>query len=60
MHFCSILSQFAKLSSFVLFNHKVAVKRIILGKFGACAGQACIAIDYILVEKKFAPTLVRK
>lgn len=40
------------------WDTKVAVKRIILGKFGACAGQACIAIDYILVEKKFAPTLV--
>ncbi|KAK9999964.1 hypothetical protein SO802_019567 [Lithocarpus litseifolius] len=37
---------------------KVAVKRIVYGKFGSCAGQACIAIDYILVEKKFTRTVV--
>ncbi|KAM3693305.1 hypothetical protein ACJW31_08G155900 [Castanea mollissima] len=37
---------------------KVAVKRIVYGKFGCCAGQACIAIDYILVEKKFTSTVV--
>uniref|UniRef100_A0A9I9D947 Aldehyde dehydrogenase n=1 Tax=Cucumis melo TaxID=3656 RepID=A0A9I9D947_CUCME len=33
-------------------------QRIVVGKFGACAGQACIAIDYILVEHKFISTLV--
>ncbi|KHN25245.1 Aldehyde dehydrogenase family 3 member F1 [Glycine soja] len=33
------------------WNIEVAVKRIIVGKYGACAGQACIAIDYVLVEK---------
>ncbi|KAK4608383.1 hypothetical protein RGQ29_001979 [Quercus rubra] len=37
---------------------KVAIKRIVYGKFGCCAGQACIAIDYILVEKKFICTVV--
>ncbi|KAK7832954.1 aldehyde dehydrogenase family 3 member f1 [Quercus suber] len=37
---------------------KVAVKRIVYGKYGCCAGQACIAIDYILVEKKFTRTVV--
>ncbi|KAL3647566.1 hypothetical protein CASFOL_008534 [Castilleja foliolosa] len=37
---------------------KTAVKRILSAKFGTCAGQACIAIDYILVEKKFSATLV--
>uniref|UniRef100_A0A7C9CKC3 Aldehyde dehydrogenase domain-containing protein n=1 Tax=Opuntia streptacantha TaxID=393608 RepID=A0A7C9CKC3_OPUST len=31
---------------------------MIYGKFGTCSGQACIAIDYILVQKDFAPTLV--
>lgn len=35
------------------------MKRIIWGKFGACGGQACIGIDYILTQKKFAPTLVK-
>ncbi|KAI4322091.1 hypothetical protein L6164_021812 [Bauhinia variegata] len=40
------------------FDREVAVKRIIVGKFGTCAGQACISIDYILVEKRFAPVLV--
>ncbi|ESW04008.1 hypothetical protein PHAVU_011G059400 [Phaseolus vulgaris] len=37
---------------------EVAVKRIIVGKFGTCAGQACIAIDYVLVEKKYCSKLV--
>lgn len=41
-------------------NQKVAVKRVLVGKFGACAGQACIAVDYVLAEKNFAPTLVMK
>ena len=45
---------------FYSFNNKAAVKRILVGKFGTCAGQACITIDYILVEKKFLLTLVRK
>nr|XP_043632394.1 aldehyde dehydrogenase family 3 member F1-like isoform X2 [Erigeron canadensis] len=40
------------------WDKKIAVKRIIWGKFGACGGQACIAVDYILTQKKFAPILV--
>ncbi|KAJ6299449.1 hypothetical protein OIU76_020420 [Salix suchowensis] len=40
------------------WDKQVTVNRILVSKFGACAGQACIAIDYILVEKRFAPTLV--
>lgn len=40
------------------WDKEIAIKRILAGKFGACAGQACIGIDYILVEKKFASTLV--
>ncbi|CAH1437971.1 unnamed protein product [Lactuca virosa] len=40
------------------WDRKIAMKRIIWGKFGACGGQACIGIDYILTQKKFAPTLV--
>ncbi|KAG8383393.1 hypothetical protein BUALT_Bualt04G0007800 [Buddleja alternifolia] len=37
---------------------KAAVKRIAGGKWGPCAGQACIGIDYVLVQQKFAPVLV--
>lgn len=40
------------------WDKEVAIKRILSAKFGTCAGQACIAIDYILSEKKFASTLV--
>ncbi|KAL8247340.1 hypothetical protein R6Q59_008556 [Mikania micrantha] len=40
------------------WDKKIAMKRIIWGKYGACGGQACIGIDYILTQKKFAPTLV--
>lgn len=40
------------------FTKEIVIKRILAGKFGTCAGQACIAIDYILVEKKFSSTLV--
>ncbi|KAJ1406938.1 Aldehyde/histidinol dehydrogenase [Sesbania bispinosa] len=40
------------------WDREVAVKRILVSKYGACAGQACIAIDYILVEKSFSSTLV--
>ncbi|CAL9768612.1 unnamed protein product [Musa acuminata subsp. burmannicoides] len=37
---------------------KVAAKRIAVGKWGCNNGQACIAPDYILTTKSFAPTLV--
>ncbi|KAL6993482.1 Aldehyde dehydrogenase 3 member F1 [Sarracenia purpurea var. burkii] len=37
---------------------KVLAKRIAGGKWGPCCGQACIAIDYALVEHKFASTLI--
>ncbi|KAG4955562.1 hypothetical protein JHK84_041543 [Glycine max] len=40
------------------WDKEVAVKRILVAKFGSCAGQACIAIDYVLVEKSFSSTLV--
>ncbi|XP_047324914.1 aldehyde dehydrogenase family 3 member F1-like [Impatiens glandulifera] len=41
-------------------NKKMAVKRILSGKFGVCAGQACLAIDYILTEKRFVSTLLEE
>lgn len=34
------------------------MKRIVGGKWGPCAGQACIGVDYLLVQKKLAPHLV--
>ncbi|KAL5557608.1 hypothetical protein UlMin_039844 [Ulmus minor] len=37
---------------------KVAVKRIVGGKWGPCSGQACIGVDYLLVEEKMAPTVI--
>lgn len=40
------------------WDREVTVKRIIVGKYGACAGQACIAIDYVLVEKGYCSKLV--
>lgn len=40
------------------WDREMAVKRILVAKYGACAGQACIAIDYVLVEKSFSSTLV--
>ncbi|TVU02417.1 hypothetical protein EJB05_52098 [Eragrostis curvula] len=39
-------------------DSQVAVNRIIAAKWGTCAGQACIAIDYVLVEEEFAPILI--
>ena len=40
-------------------NLQTSVNRVIFAKWSSCAGQACIAIDYVLVEERFAPTLVR-
>ncbi|OMO56994.1 Aldehyde dehydrogenase NAD(P)-dependent [Corchorus capsularis] len=37
---------------------KAAAKRIVGGKWGPCTGQACIAIDYLLVEEKSASNLI--
>ncbi|OIW09651.1 hypothetical protein TanjilG_28250 [Lupinus angustifolius] len=39
-------------------DFKLAVKRIVGGKWGPCSGQACIGIDYVLVEEKFSSTLI--
>lgn len=37
---------------------EVTINRVAGAKWGFCSGQACIAIDYLLVEEKFAPLLV--
>lgn len=40
------------------FCPKVAVKRLAVGKWGCNNGQACIAPDYVITTKSFAPQLV--
>lgn len=42
-----------------LWEKKVSAKRIVIGKWGCNNGQTCIAPDYIITTKAFAPTLVR-
>ncbi|KAK8938270.1 hypothetical protein KSP40_PGU001938 [Platanthera guangdongensis] len=39
-------------------GYEVAINRIARAKWGFCSGQDCIAIDYLLVEEKYAPFLV--
>ncbi|KAF6152817.1 hypothetical protein GIB67_004646 [Kingdonia uniflora] len=39
-------------------NLEVAARRIVAGKWGANNGQACIAPDYIITTKAYAPELV--
>ncbi|KAG5079168.1 hypothetical protein JHK86_003233 [Glycine max] len=38
---------------------ELAVKRIVGGKWGPCSGQACIGIDYLLVEEKFSSAVIK-
>ncbi|KAL5208643.1 hypothetical protein ABZP36_033078 [Zizania latifolia] len=39
-------------------DSQIAVNRITGAKWSTCAGQACIAIDYLLVQEQFAPILI--
>ncbi|XP_010674968.2 aldehyde dehydrogenase family 3 member H1 [Beta vulgaris subsp. vulgaris] len=39
-------------------NLKIAVRRIIVGKWGCNNGQACISPDYIITTREFAPRLI--
>ncbi|CAL1412486.1 unnamed protein product [Linum trigynum] len=39
-------------------NLQVAVRRLIVGKWGCNNGQACVSPDYILITKDYAPKLV--
>uniref|UniRef100_A0A0D9YVN7 Aldehyde dehydrogenase n=1 Tax=Oryza glumipatula TaxID=40148 RepID=A0A0D9YVN7_9ORYZ len=39
-------------------DRQIAVNRIIGAKWSTCAGQACIAIDHVIVEERFAPILI--
>lgn len=54
---CSILNGISHMKV-NLWCFKVATKRIASGKWGPCSGQACIGVDYLLVERNFASTLV--
>ncbi|CAN4121249.1 unnamed protein product [Withania somnifera] len=40
------------------WDKNIAIKRLLSGKFGTCAGQACVGVDYVLVEKTFSNELV--
>ncbi|GMH24565.1 hypothetical protein Nepgr_026408 [Nepenthes gracilis] len=51
---CPVIFDFGSMSSDI----QVAVKRVASGKWGVCSGQACLAIDYLLVEEKFASPLI--
>ncbi|KAL8122162.1 aldehyde dehydrogenase family 3 member F1-like [Apium graveolens] len=42
------------------WDRECTFKRILGGKFAVCAGQICIGVDYILVEKKYLSTLVSR
>ncbi|XP_047341226.1 aldehyde dehydrogenase family 3 member H1-like [Impatiens glandulifera] len=39
-------------------NLKVAIRRIIAGKWTMNNGQACICVDYVITTKDFAPKLI--
>ncbi|GMH00050.1 hypothetical protein Nepgr_001889 [Nepenthes gracilis] len=40
------------------FTRDILLKRLVSGKFGSCSGQACVGVDYIIVQENFAPTLI--
>ncbi|KNA06698.1 hypothetical protein SOVF_178590, partial [Spinacia oleracea] len=51
---CPLIFDYSSISS----NLKVALRRLSSAKWGACCGQACISIDYVLVEEKFTSSLI--
>ncbi|KDP32663.1 hypothetical protein JCGZ_13661 [Jatropha curcas] len=51
---CPLVLDTATVSS----DMKIVAKRIVGGKWGPCSGQACISVDYVLVEEKFASYLI--
>ncbi|CAL1393171.1 unnamed protein product [Linum trigynum] len=40
------------------YDTRIVAKRIVGGKWGPCSGQACIGVDYLLVEEKHAQFLI--
>ncbi|XP_047982818.1 aldehyde dehydrogenase family 3 member F1-like [Salvia hispanica] len=53
---CPALVDYSLSSS---WDREMALDRILAAKFGTCAGQACIGIDYILVDRRFSNTLIQ-
>ncbi|GAB4848505.1 Aldehyde dehydrogenase 3 member F1, partial [Ancistrocladus abbreviatus] len=51
---CPTIFDFRTMSS----NLKAAIRRVASGKWGSCVGQACLAVDYLLVEEKSASSLI--
>ncbi|XP_074295158.1 aldehyde dehydrogenase family 3 member F1-like [Silene latifolia] len=51
---CPMIFDYPSVSS----NLKVAMRRLASAKWGACGGQACVAIDYLLIQEKFASSFV--
>ncbi|XP_057541599.1 aldehyde dehydrogenase family 3 member F1 [Amaranthus tricolor] len=51
---CPMIFDYNSISS----NLKVALRRLASAKWGPACGQACIAVDYLLVEDKFASSLI--
>ncbi|XP_058107741.1 aldehyde dehydrogenase family 3 member F1-like [Magnolia sinica] len=41
-----------------LRDREVAIRRLVNGKWGLCSGQACVGIDYLLVEEKHASKVI--
>ncbi|ERM96569.1 aldehyde dehydrogenase family 3 member F1 isoform X1 [Amborella trichopoda] len=39
-------------------DRKVASARMVSAKWGSCNGQACAAVDYVLIDEKFASTWI--
>ena len=58
-HFCSSVQIEGWVECIPCVGQQIAANRIAGGKWSLCAGQACLAIDYVLVEEEFAPSLVR-
>jgi len=51
-------NQFLRTDLVMTNMFKVAMKRLTSAKWGACGGQACVAVDYVLVEEQYASSLV--
>lgn len=51
---CPMIFDFPSISS----DLKVAMKRLTSAKWGACGGQTCVAVDYVLVEEQYASSLI--
>ncbi|XP_058079484.1 aldehyde dehydrogenase family 3 member F1-like isoform X1 [Magnolia sinica] len=39
-------------------DRAAAIKRVVSGKYGLCSGQACVGIDYLIVDEKHASAVI--